>query len=127
VCPPTSSCVIVVPSSCNVALPSTLSSAVTVYVTRAPCSLVASTTMFSGTVRTGGVVSSSGGGREDGAEPQSGNFTSRIVSQSSLPTSICIHNIDFSVVAAISKAHKSYYSLQSIAMPPEDKRLKILI
>jgi hypothetical protein len=44
-----------------VAVPSTLSSAVTVYLTWAPSVLVASTTMSSGTLRVGGVVSSSEG------------------------------------------------------------------
>jgi hypothetical protein len=69
--PPMSSCEIL-PSSSNVALPSTSSCAVTVYVTSPPCSLLASTTLLSGTVRTGGVVSSSGEGEGLPVEPQSG-------------------------------------------------------
>jgi hypothetical protein len=58
--PPTLSCVIV-PSSANVTVPSTLSVADTVYLTWAPYTLVGSTTMSSGTVMTGSMVSSSGG------------------------------------------------------------------
>ena len=59
--PPTSSCVTVVPSSSSVAVPSTLSSTVTVNVTTAPSVLVASRVMSSGTAMVGGVVSSSSG------------------------------------------------------------------
>jgi len=62
-------------SSSSIAVPSTLSSAVTLYVTIvSPFADVASTTMSAGTVRIGGIVSSSGGGGGGAApvDPQSG-------------------------------------------------------
>jgi len=51
--PPTLSCVTLMPSSSNVALPSTLSCTVITYVTGTPSALLASTTLSCGTVMAG--------------------------------------------------------------------------